>query len=241
MYVVKEIFDTVQGEGLRAGARSVFVRFAGCNLWNGRPDDRSKGTGACARWCDTDFVGGEKLDVAALLARMDAQWKPPESEDDERWCVLTGGEPMLQVDWPLVDALITAGWRIAVETNGTLDPDDGKLLDVIDHLTVSPKVGGDLVRKCGTELKVVLPGAAGSNGWSDADLDELARDGTWDALYVQPQDPILSTRVGASFLHGSLLGARDEYRANVERCLRWVRARPAWRLSLQLHKTIGIP
>ena len=153
-YAVKEMFLTLQGEGVNAGARAEFVRFAGCNLWSGREQDRA--TAVC-RFCDTDFVGtdglggGKFVDAAALVATVEEHWG---SGRDARFVVLTGGEPMLQVDDALVDALHGAGFRIAIESNGTLPVHPG-----IDWVCISPKAGSAVVQRSGDELKLVWPQA----------------------------------------------------------------------------------
>ena len=151
-YAVKEMFLTLQGEGVHAGRRAVFIRFAGCNLWSGREEDRA--TAVC-RFCDTDFVGidgagGARFaDAAALVDAALGHWGVGTSD---RFVVLTGGEPMLQVDNALVDALHAAGFRIAIETNGTLAVHPG-----IDWVCVSPKAGSVVVQQSGDELKLVWP------------------------------------------------------------------------------------
>ena len=156
-YAVKELFLTLQGEGVNAGRRAVFVRFAGCNLWSGREEDRSR---AVCRFCDTDFVGtdgvgGGKFAGADALANAVADsWGPGA---DDRFTVITGGEPMLQVDDALVDALHARGFRIAMESNGTLPAHPG-----IDWLCISPKAGSEVVQRSGDELKLVWP-QAGTN------------------------------------------------------------------------------
>jgi 7-carboxy-7-deazaguanine synthase (Cx14CxxC type) len=153
-YAVKEIFLTLQGEGAHAGRAAVFCRFSGCNLWSGREQDRA---GAVCQFCDTDFVGadgtlGGRFAAAEELARcIAAQWS---GEDANRYVVLTGGEPLLQVDRPLIDALHARGFAVAVETNGTIIPPDG-----LDWICVSPKAGAELVLKRGHELKLVYPQA----------------------------------------------------------------------------------
>ncbi|MGY8685550.1 7-carboxy-7-deazaguanine synthase [Bradyrhizobium sp. UFLA05-153] len=153
-YAVKEIFLTLQGEGAHAGRASVFCRFAGCNLWSGREADRA---GATCQFCDTDFVGtdgtlgGRYATAEDLAATIAAQWTGTGSN---RYVVLTGGEPLLQVDAPLVDALHANGFEIGVETNGTILPPDG-----LDWICVSPKAGSDLVVRRGHELKLVYPQA----------------------------------------------------------------------------------
>jgi 7-carboxy-7-deazaguanine synthase len=152
-YAVKEIFYTLQGEGRQAGRPAVFCRFAGCNLWSGREEDRA---GAVCRFCDTDFTGmdgeggGRFADGAALAQAIAALWPA----GGARLVVLTGGEPLLQVDDELVAALHEAGFEIAIETNGTILPPPG-----IDWLCVSPKAGAELVVNAGDELKLVFPQA----------------------------------------------------------------------------------
>lgn len=230
MYTVKSIFDTLQGEGHRTGARSVFVRFAGCNLWTGRPQDRGIGKGACSFWCDSDFFKGEKMGAPAILDRLDELWP---KYGGERWCVLTGGEPFLQVDPDLVIFLHLNGWKIAAETNGTVDVPEG-----IDWLTVSPKLGTDIVVKSCHELKVVLPG--GSDGWAVDALVEMAERLNAQHRFVQPQDAIDPTQVEVSYLVGKSAGQR-QYELAAQQCVDFVKANPSWRLSLQTHKMLGLP
>ena len=151
-YAVKEMFLTLQGEGVHAGRRAVFVRFAGCNLWSGRERDRA---GAICSFCDTDFVGtdgvgGGRFEAAEMLA--DAAADHWGGESDRRFVVLTGGEPMLQVDDALIDALHARGFTVAIETNGTIPVHRG-----IDWVCVSPKAGSDTVQRTGDELKLVWP------------------------------------------------------------------------------------
>ncbi len=154
-YAVKEMFYTLQGEGLRAGRPAVFCRFAGCNLWSGREEDRAR---AQCTFCDTDFVGtdgegGGKFETAAALAdAVLALW--PGREGGKRYVVFTGGEPLLQIDAQLIDAVHARGFEIAVETNGTIAAPDG-----IDWICVSPKAGNRLVQTSGQELKLVFPQA----------------------------------------------------------------------------------
>src|SRR5438105_4330517 len=152
-YAVKEIFYTLQGEGRNAGRPAVFCRFAGCNLWSGREEDRSS---AVCRFCDTDFVGtdgpgGGRFASAPLLAEaVLGAW--PRGVKEHRFVVCTGGEPLLQLDAPLIEALHARGFEIAVETNGTIEAPTG-----IDWVCVSPKAGTRLVLKEGNELKLVYP------------------------------------------------------------------------------------
>lgn len=154
MYRVKEIFYSIQGEGFYAGRPAVFCRFAGCNLWSGNEEDRK--TAACS-FCDTDFVGTDGTDggvyeTANLLVRKIARYWPPSR--DHRFVVCTGGEPLLQMDESLIDALHQEGFEIAVETNGTIIAPRG-----VDWICVSPKVGVELKQICGDELKLVYPQA----------------------------------------------------------------------------------
>lgn len=239
-YAIKEIFATIQGEGGRAGSRSVFVRFAGCNLWSGRPEDRNKGKGACAQWCDTDFVGGEKLTAQEIVTRCELQWKDIRTSDvegDYKWIVLTGGEPSLQVDETLIELFHRFGWKLAIETNGTRTL--GEREEYFDWITVSPKKGAPLMQLEAHELKVVLPG--GDPGWTDEELAELAQSGDWELKYVQPQDPIAPNLLEASHLRRRTVGFQPDYEANAKRCVDFVMGNPEWRLSFQVHKVVGIP
>lgn len=176
-YSVKEIFYTLQGEGAQAGMPAVFCRFAGCNLWSGRESDRAS---AICRFCDTEFVGtdgtlgGKFADAGQLAAQIAALW--PADENTHRLTVLTGGEPLLQVDTALVAALHAQGFRIAVETNGSLAAPEG-----IDWLCVSPKAGAPWVQTRGHELKVVWPQPG-------LDLDTLERSGRFEHHFLQPMD-----------------------------------------------------
>ena len=174
-YAVKESFLTLQGEGVQAGSRAVFLRFAGCNLWSGREQDRP--TARCS-FCDTDFVGtdgpggGKFADADALAAQVEGLWG---ADIDRRLVVVTGGEPMLQLDCALVDALHQRKFRIAVESNGTIAAIPG-----IDWLCISPKAGTDVVQRSGDELKLV---------WPQAGVDPVDLEG-WDFRHflVQPMD-----------------------------------------------------
>ncbi|MFL6721310.1 MAG: 7-carboxy-7-deazaguanine synthase [Sphingomonas sp.] len=174
-YAVKECFLTLQGEGMQSGSRAVFLRFSGCNLWSGREADRA---GAECRFCDTDFVGtdgdgGGKFGTAVeLAAQVEALWG---SGTDERLVVVTGGEPMLQLDEGLVEALHERRFRVAVETNGTLPAVQG-----LDWVCVSPKAGTQVVQRKGDELKLV---------WPQAGIDPAELEGwSFDHFLVQPMD-----------------------------------------------------
>lgn len=174
-YAVKEAFLTLQGEGVQAGHRAVFLRFAGCNLWSGREEDRAR---AECRFCDTDFVGtdgeggGKFAGADALADHVAVLWGPGR---DERLVVVTGGEPMLQLDAELLDSLHARGFRVAAESNGTL-----LALPGLDWLCISPKAGTNVVQRRGDELKLVWP----QQGIDPAELEQ------WDFAHflVQPMD-----------------------------------------------------
>ena len=174
-YAVKECFLTLQGEGVQAGSRAVFLRFAGCNLWSGREQDRAA---AQCRFCDTDFVGtdgpggGKFADAERLADHIAAMWGEVE---ERRLVVVTGGEPMLQLDPALIDALHQRGFRVAAESNGTLPAVPG-----LDWLCISPKAGTSVVQRTGDELKLV---------WPQAGIDPAGLE-SWDFghFLVQPMD-----------------------------------------------------
>ncbi len=175
-YSVKEVFYTLQGEGAHSGRPAVFCRFAGCNLWSGREADRDT---AICRFCDTDFVGtdgqggGKFADAQVLAQAIDSLWPP--QHQARKYVVFTGGEPLLQLDPPLIDAMHHHGFEIAIETNGTLEAPAG-----IDWICVSPKMGAPLRLKRGNELKVVIP----QSGQPLADYEAL----DFDHFYLQPMD-----------------------------------------------------
>jgi 7-carboxy-7-deazaguanine synthase (Cx14CxxC type) len=210
-YAVKEIFYTLQGEGAQAGRAAVFCRFAGCNLWSGREQDRAM---AICKFCDTDFAdtngpGGGRFDTAdTLAAAVQAKW-PSGSAPGKRFVVCTGGEPLLQLDELLIDALHSGGFEIAVETNGTVAAPEG-----IDWICVSPKAGAELVQKSGNELKLVFP----QTGINAEDLSRLE----FRNFFLQPMDGL-------------------ERAKNTELAVKYCMQNPQWRLSLQTHKILGIP
>jgi 7-carboxy-7-deazaguanine synthase len=211
-YVVKEIFYTLQGEGARSGRAAVFCRFAGCNLWSGREEDRAR---AACYFCDTDFVGtdgvggGTFRSPEALAEAILQQWPASHGKPlPHAYVVFTGGEPLLQVDGALTDACHRRGFEIAVETNGTIPAPAG-----IDWLTVSPKPNSRLVQRRGSELKLVFPHAV-----HPEDVEHLA----FQHFFLQPMD-----------------GPRLQ--ANTRLAVEYCQAHPQWKLGLQLHKMIGIP
>lgn len=210
MHAVKEVFYSLQGEGANAGRPAVFVRFAGCNLWTGRESDRATAT---CRFCDTDFVGtdgdgGGRFDAAGLAGLAYDLWPRVATGGAKRLAVLTGGEPMLQVDPPLVDALHRRGFEVAVETNGTI-----AVPPCLDWITVSPKAGAPLVQSTGQEIKLVYP----QEGAEPARFEGM----DFRHFYLQPMD-------------GPDVG--ENTRSAVRYCL----DRPRWRLSLQIHKQLGL-
>ena len=175
-YAVKEIFYTLQGEGAQTGRAAVFCRFTGCNLWSGREADRAS---AVCRFCDTDFVGtdgpggGRFADAEALADAVAAQW--PKTSGDRRFVVCTGGEPLLQIDAALIDALHARNFEIAVETNGTVAAPAG-----LDWICVSPKAGTPLKQTTGDELKLVYP--------QDEALPERFEGLVFQHFFLQPMD-----------------------------------------------------
>jgi 7-carboxy-7-deazaguanine synthase len=229
-YSVKEIFYTLQGEGGNAGRPAVFCRFSGCNLWSGREQDRAS---AICQFCDTEFVGtdgtlGGKFATAESLALKIASLWPEKWVNDvksgtksNRFVVLTGGEPLLQVDEMLLEALHGQGFTIAVESNGTVKAPKG-----IDWLCISPKAGAagvDWVQKSGQELKVVWP----QIGFTKADLDTFTNSPElqFDNKYISPLDDITNKLL---------------QKENIKACIQLCLDNPAWKLSLQTHKITGI-
>ncbi|SBW11919.1 7-carboxy-7-deazaguanine synthase [uncultured Alphaproteobacteria bacterium] len=178
MYRVKEIFHTLQGEGAHAGRAAVFCRFAGCNLWSGREKDRER---AVCRFCDTDFLGtdgpggGDFATPEALAAAVAACWEDSSDASGAPYVVCTGGEPLLQLDAPLIAALHAAGFAVAVETNGSRAAPPG-----LDWICVSPKAGAPLVQTAGDEFKLVWPQPA----FDPQALAALA----FDHFFLQPMD-----------------------------------------------------
>jgi organic radical activating enzyme len=241
-YRVVEVFETVQGEGVHAGRAAVFIRFAGCNAWDGNPAHRDRSRGACGAWCDTEFRGGKTFISAEALAEHAAALRP-------RWAVLTGGEPLLQADEAVAKALRARGFSIAVETNGSIS------LSAHEHpasqhswITCSPKRGMPLVIERADEIKVVLPGGRdmfGLDGWGDDELLALSVRFKTAQLFVQPQDPINPRTVSVGHLTRRSRGepvpeVSGDYDLNVKRCLEFVLAHPAWRVGVQAHKMLGV-
>ena len=170
-YTVKEIYYTLQGEGANTGRPAVFLRFSGCNLWTGREEDRAT---AICQFCDTDFVGGTKYANARELAdEVATQWDG--NGTSRRFVVITGGEPLLQLDPPLIDSLHAKGFEIAIETNGTIEAPAG-----IDWICVSPKAGTVIKQRTGNELKLVYPQA----GLAPLALERLE----FEHFFLQPMD-----------------------------------------------------
>lgn len=222
-YSIKEIFYTLQGEGAQAGRPAVFCRFAGCNLWSGREDDRA--TAVC-RFCDTDFVGvdgergGKFRDPDDLARAVEGAWPASHLRGGAGsraapYVVCTGGEPLLQLDQALVEALHARGFEVAIETNGTRAPPPG-----VDWICVSPKAGAELVLTSGDELKLIYP--------QEGAEPRLFEGLHFKHFFVQPMDGI-----GAA---AGLLRKR-----NTELAVRFCMENPVWRLSLQTHKMLGIP
>lgn len=215
MYAVKEIFYTLQGEGAQTGRAAVFCRFAGCNLWSGREADRDS---AICQFCDTDFAdtngpgGGKFATAAALSAAVEEKWLGSNAYGG-RFVVCTGGEPLLQLDAPLIEALHERGFEIAVETNGTITAPQG-----LDWICVSPKAGTELKQRNGDELKLVYPQSGPQSEFAPTAFESLA----FRHFFLQPMD-----------------GPNRE--ANTQAALKYCLDHPRWRLSLQTHKLLGIP
>jgi 7-carboxy-7-deazaguanine synthase (Cx14CxxC type) len=211
MYSVKEIFYSVQGEGYNSGRPAVFCRFAGCNLWSGKEEDRKD---AICQFCDTDFVGlsgvngGFYGSAAELAHRVSLVWPKKKNKSAKPFVVCTGGEPLLQLDTALIAALHEENFEIAVETNGTICvPSD------IDWICVSPKASVELAQVSGEELKLVYP-QAGADPEKYANLN-------FRHFFLQPMDGI----------------GREQA---TRQALEYVLAHPQWRISLQLHKILGV-
>lgn len=210
-YSVKEIYYTLQGEGVQAGRPAVFLRFAGCNLWSGHEEDRDR---AVCRFCDTDFVGidgpgGGRYRTPGEMARaVAARWPAAGDTLSRRLVVCTGGEPLLQLDAAAIEALHAESFEVAVESNGTVEAPPG-----LDWICVSPKAGAPLRQTDGDELKLVFPQA----GAPPEDFAHLA----FRHFSLQPMD-----------------GPRRE--ENTRHALEYCLTHPQWRLSLQTHKLLGI-
>jgi 7-carboxy-7-deazaguanine synthase len=206
-YIVKEVFYTLQGEGLHAGRPAVFCRFSGCNFWTGIENDRSK---AICTFCDTDFRGtdgynGGKYSARQLATLVNNLWP---SGQTQKYVVCTGGEPLLQLDEQMIEAFHNQGFEVAVETNGSVLAPAG-----IDWLTVSPKSMDHFVHQKGDELKLVYP--------QKELLPEMFENLPFKHFFIQPMD--------GPAIKGNM-------KAAVEYCM----ANPGWKLSLQIHKILGI-
>lgn len=208
VYAIKEMFMTLQGEGTQAGRAAVFIRFAGCNLWSGLEKDRSN---AICQFCDTDFVGtngqngGKYASPEQIATKAASLWTGTEGH---KYCVFTGGEPLLQLDHDLIVAMKQTGFEIAIETNGTLPVPTG-----VDWVCLSPKANTTLQVFSGDELKLVYP-QAGAKPEFYADLD-------FKHFYLQPMD-------------------NDNQKQNTQNAIDYCLKHPRWRLSVQMHKIVGI-
>ena len=229
MFAIKEIFSTIQGEGSKSGFPSVFVRFAGCNLWSGQDHLREKGKGQCALWCDTDFFRGDKYEVSELLNIL----KKRTSLWHKKKVVFTGGEPCLQLKKPeavgLIERLLNTDWIVAIETNGTISAEDCPVLKILHnhengHITVSPKPLMDkekchsidhLKLRFGTDLKVIVPTILPLNEFQILEFENF---------FFQPMDLQDGTN-GISNLEET-----------IELCKNY-----GWRLSCQTHKFLNLP
>ncbi len=225
MYSIKEIFYTLQGEGAMAGRASVFCRFSGCNLWNGREKDREN---AVCKFCDTDFVGtdgvnGGKYGAESLAEFIYNLWinSNPCTQNGKNskmsgkpYVVLTGGEPLLQIDIALINQLHQYNFEIAIETNGTQP-----LVKGIDWVCVSPKFGSELVLNSGNEIKVIYP-----QGFSIEDMEYFSGL-DFEHFFIQPKDEIIN---------------KTEVKSNIEQTINFCLTHTKWQLSIQTHKYLGI-
>lgn len=244
-YALHSVFKTIQGEGRHAGRSAVFVRFSGCNAWNGRftTEDRAKGAGACARWCDTNFSPMFTETTGELVARVETVWGVNQSS---RFVVLTGGEPALQVEADLVTQLHKRGFYVAVETNGSVSNDclTHWSQEAVDWVACAPKLGLPVVYSYVHEVKLVLPGVAlGSSetDWTDEQIHNLRRNVLAEHYWVQPQDAIMPELVGVSgLLRGGTQVLKRQTEDNAQHCIRWVSAHPEWKLGVQMHKFMGL-
>lgn len=222
-YAVKEVFYSLQGEGVHAGRPAVFLRFSGCNLWSGHEKDRNR---AVCKFCDTDFINGTRMSLDEVVETIHQTWldhekvpyyssvPPKRRQPQGRFVVVTGGEPMLQFDEKLMLALDGRGFQIAIETNGTVEIP----LRIFEAcwITVSPKAGSEFVQRSGDELKLVYPQEdlmPGSEGLDDTDFDY------W---LLQPMDG-------------------EHLRENTNAAIDHVMRDSLWRLSLQQHKILELP
>ena len=219
-YSVKEIYLTVQGEGVQTGMPAVFLRFAGCNLWSGLESGRSA---AVCKFCDTDFVGtdgpggGKFKTPSDLVAALEKHWPKGRAN---KWIVATGGEPLLQLDAPLIGALHDAGFKIAVESNGTVAaPDD------IDWLCISPKAGATVIQTSGHELKLVYP-------------QPSAMPETFD--HIQASHRYIQPMADASLDYIATDAHQGLSQTNTQKATNYCLKHPQWKLSLQTHKMLGI-
>lgn len=217
LYSIKEAFFTLQGEGRQVGRASVFCRFTGCNLWTGQEKHRAQ---AICKFCDTDFVGmdgqnGGKYSLTSLVDQLDQLWQ---GQPDNKYVVFTGGEPLLQLDEALINAMQIAGFEVGVESNGTIVPPKG-----INWLCISPKAGSDLTHLAsiqGQELKLVYPQYWPLFNDDEAMLTHFSQL-NFKHFYLQPKMDALYTQ-------------------NLQACIALCKRHTNWRLSLQTHKIIGI-
>ena len=206
-YIVNEVFHTLQGEGFHSGRAAIFCRFSRCNLWTGREEDRAK---AICQFCDTDFLAGISYSLSALVELMDELWV---GADMYKFVVFTGGEPALQLDQPLVDAMREAGYYVAVESNGTLP------LPAVDWVCISPKGGSVLPKNIvADEIKLVYPQ---QKLMPDQLLDRHELSFKEDCFWLSPMDG-------------------PDIEQNTQSAIEYVMANPMWRLNTQTHKTVGI-
>lgn len=246
-YVVRNIEDSLISEGAMVGTRAIRVVFGGCNYWDGTPEGRQKGLGACSKWCDEDF--GSSCSKGMTADEIASKVESLLEDKPNQWVLLTGGEPLMFVDEALVDTLADYGFKIYLETNCSIPAEDWTVLKRIDYISARPKLEYD--KKTGklqvpmlgvvtaNELVIALPGSIDGKGWSDEQLHEIEMDGDWDDLYVVPMDPTDQRTVLVTHLRGGY-ERPEELDAAVKRCLEWVREHPKWKIGVQLNKVLNL-
>jgi organic radical activating enzyme len=240
-YAITEVFHTLQGEGKNVGKPFVFVRFSGCNLWNGSPKDRDKFDAPCAKWCDTDFLVKEKYTLDELMKLIESTAKKNNCSN----ILLTGGEPTKQIDRAFMSVLRTRFDYLAIETNGTV-PSDFIRESFFDMVTMAPKLGTSYqeMMSFAGEIKLVYPPVLNSEQtWLDEVIQEF--EGVTFNLYVQPMDIPMYNLLGITTLKKGDYHVDPVYdtmyKNHLQKCLEFIKKHPKWSLSAQVHKYLNLP
>jgi len=253
MYLIRDIRDSIVSEGMMGGKKAIEIVFGGCNHWDGDPSHRKDGLSACSMWCDANFYSycSKKMTAEQIAERCRNVWA--ESTRAHRnpglsdYVLLSGGEPLLFVDVELAEALRDHGFQLILATNGSMRPMKG-LMELMAHVTVSPKLeigpNGDLLvpdlKVCDNcELTVTLPGAVGGKGWTDEQLLQLEKEGTWKLMSVVPMDPTDPRTTDVTHLRGGY-ERHEELAEAVRRCLDWISNHRNWCICLQYHKLLNL-